>query len=98
MVALDLEGAQEIIYCWSPFNQAEPPIVHMRDLYLNYFRVLMAACAEQYSIPFPVYMNKEAFQSVTEDGMFICNHDFHRSTELVRVALLGYYLCLVISF
>ena len=43
MVALNLEGAQEIIHRWSPltrripFNQEEPPVVHMRDLYPNYF-------------------------------------------------------------
>ena len=43
----------------------------------------MAARADQYSISFPVNMNKEAFQLVTEDGMLIRNHDFHRSPELV---------------
>ena len=41
------------------------------------------ARAEQYSIPFPVYMDKETFQSMAEDGMLIYNHDFHRSVELV---------------
>ena len=56
----------------------------MRDLYSNYFRVLVEAHVEQYSIPFPVYMDKEAFQPVVEDGMLIRNHDFHRSDELVR--------------
>ena len=58
----------------------------------------MAARVEQYSITFPVYMNKKALQSVAKDRMFIRNHDFHRSAELVRAALLGYYFCLVISF
>ena len=37
MGALDLEGAREIIHHWSPFNQAEPPVAHMCDLYSNYF-------------------------------------------------------------
>ena len=46
MVALFLEGAQEIIHCWSPFNQAEPPVAYMHDLYLNYFRVPVAAHIE----------------------------------------------------
>ena len=77
MVAPDLEGAREIIHRWSPFNQAEPPIMHMRDLYPNYFRVPVVACAEQDSIPFTVYINKEVFQSMAKDGMFIHNHDFH---------------------
>ena len=61
MVAPDLKGAREIIHRWSPFNQAERPIVHMRDHYPNYFRVLVAACTEHYSIPFPVYLSKKAF-------------------------------------
>ena len=61
MVAPDLEGAQEIIHCWSPFNQVEPLVAHMCDLYPKCFRVPMAARGEQYSIPFPVYMNKDSF-------------------------------------
>ena len=83
MVALNPEGALEIIHCWNPFNQAESPIEHMRDLYPNYFRVPMVAHVEQYTISFLVYMDKEAFQLVAEDGMLIRNHDFHRSAELV---------------
>ena len=43
----------------------------------------MVARAEQYTIMFPVYMDKEAFQSVAEDRMLTRNHDFHRSAELV---------------
>ena len=43
----------------------------------------MAARIEQYTIPFPVYMDKEAFLSVAEDEMLIRNHDFHRLAELV---------------
>ena len=98
MVAPNLEGAREIIHRWSPFNQAERPVVHMHDLYPNYFRVSVAACSEQYSIPFLVYPSKETFQSMTEDGMFIRNHDhdFHRSVELVHATFLGCYLCMVI--
>ena len=97
LVAHNLEGSWEIIHRWIPFNQAERLVVPMRDLYPNYFRVPVAVCTEQYPIPFLVYLSKEAFQSVAEDGMFIRNHDFHRSTELVRVTLLGCYLYVVIS-
>ena len=86
LVASNLEGAREIIHHWSPFNQAEPLVAHMRDLYPSYLRVLVIACKEQYSIPFPIYMNKEAFLSVTEERMFIHNHDFHQSAELVHDA------------
>ena len=70
----------------------------MRDLYPNYFRVPVVARTKQYYISFPIYINKKAFQSMAEDEMFIRNHDFHQSVELVRAALLGYYFCLVISF
>ena len=59
--------------------------MHMSDLYPNYFQVLVAARAEQYTIPFPIYIDKEAFQSVVEEAMLIRNHDFHRSTELICV-------------
>ena len=58
--------------------------MHMRDLYPKYFRVPVAARTEKYSIPFPVYIDKEAFQSVAEDEMLIRNNDFYRSADLVR--------------
>ena len=86
IVAPNLQGAMEIIHHWSPFNQAKPLVAHMHNLYPNYFRVPVVARAEQYSIPFPVYRNKEAFQLVGEDGMLIHNHDFHQLAELVRTA------------
>ena len=85
MVAPDLKGAWEIIYRWSPFNQPESPIVHMCDLYPNYFLVPVTTRTEQYTILFFVYMDKEAFQSMADDRMLIHNHDFHRSAELVCV-------------
>ena len=83
MVALDLEGAREVIHRWIPFNQAESPVMYMRDLYPNYFRVPVVARADQYTIPFPVYMDKEAFQLVAKDEMLIRNHDFYQFVELV---------------
>ena len=83
MVAPDPDGAREIIHRWSPFNQVESLVAHMHDLYPNYFRVHVEARAEQYTITFLVYMDKEAFQLMAEDRMLICNHDFHRSVELV---------------
>ena len=61
MVAPDPKGAREIIHRWSPFNQEESPFAHMHDLYPNYFRVPVAARAEQYTIPLALYMDKEAF-------------------------------------
>ena len=43
MVAPDLEGVLEIVHRWSLFNQAESSVTHMCDLYLNYFRIPVAA-------------------------------------------------------
>ena len=83
MVASDLEGAREIIHRWRSFNQAEPSVAHLQTSILITSWVLAAAHVEKYSISFPVYMNKEAFQSVVQDRMFIHNHDFHRSDQLV---------------
>ena len=75
MVAPDLECARVIIHRWSPFNQEKSLVEHMRDLYPNYFQVPVEARAKHYTIPFSVYIDKEAFQSVVEDGMLIRNHD-----------------------
>ena len=58
-------------------------MTRMHHLYPNYFRMLMTARSEQYSIPLPVYVNKEDIQPLAEDGMFIRNHNFQRSVELV---------------
>ena len=77
MVALDSEVVLEIAHRWNPLNQAKSPMVHMRDLYPNYFLIPMAARLEQYTILFPVYMDKDAFQLVAEDEMHIRYHDFH---------------------
>ena len=59
--------------------------MHMRDLYPTYFWIPVASRSEKYTIMFPTYMDKEAFQAMANDGMFIRNHNFHRSAELVSV-------------
>ena len=58
-------------------------MTRMHDLYPNYFTMPVTARSEQYSIPLPVYVDKEDIQPVAEDGMFIRNHNFQRSAELV---------------
>ena len=82
-VAPGPEVVWENIHCWSPFNKRESSIAHMRDLYPTLLRVSVMARAEDYSIPFPNYLDRESFQWVVEDGMLICNHDFNESAELV---------------
>ena len=83
MVVLDLKDVLEIVHRWSPLKQEESLVMHMRDLYPNYFRIPVVAHSEQYTIPIPVYMDKEAFQPVANDRILIHNHNFHRSAELV---------------
>ena len=39
--------------------------------------------SEEYSIPFPSYMDKKSYQRVAEDEMSIRNHNFDETTELV---------------
>ena len=55
----------------------------MSDLYPPILRVLMVARAEEYSIPFPDYLDRKSFQRVVEDGMLIRNHNFNELAELV---------------
>ena len=55
------EGTREIIDRWSPFNKRESSVMHMCDLYPTLLRVPVAARAEQYSISFPGYMDRETF-------------------------------------
>ena len=43
----------------------------------------MTAYSKQSSIPLPVYIDKEDFQPVADDGMLIRNHNFNRSAELL---------------
>ena len=83
MVAQDLKFMLKIVHRWSPLNQEESPVTHMLDLYPNYFRISMVAYSKQYTIPLPIYMDKEGFQAMADDGMLIRNHNFHWSAELV---------------
>ena len=46
MVAPDLENMLKIVYRWSPLNQEESSVTHMRDLYSNYFRIPVEAHSE----------------------------------------------------
>ena len=79
--APDQEIARAFINYWKPFNQRDPPIVHMSDLYPHSFRLPVVAHGEEYSIP-GINLDKRSNQRVAEDGMYICNHDFDETTEL----------------
>ena len=78
-------AAQPIIDCWNPFNQRDAFVTNMHELYPTNLRIPVVALCEEYFIPFPVYMDKKSHQRVTENGMYIRNHDFNETTELVRL-------------
>ena len=85
--APDQETAQTLINYWRPFDQRDLSVVHMHDLYPHNFRVLTVAHGEEYSIPFPINLDKRSYQRVAEDGMYMRNHDFGETVELVWLNL-----------
>ena len=79
------DAAQSIIDRWNHFNQSDTSITNMHELYPTNLRIPVVAFSEKHSIPFPNYMNKKSYQRVAEDGMYVCNHDFNKMVELVRL-------------
>ena len=77
------DEAWSIINSWNPFNKRDSSVTHMNELYPNLLQIPMVARAEDYSIPFPNYMDKKSYQRVAEEGMFIRNHDFNEMAKLV---------------
>ena len=80
---LNLEDVLKVIHRWNPFNQEESAITHMHDLYQTYYQVPMVAHSKHYTILFHAHTDKDAFQSMANDRMFICNHNFYWLAELV---------------
>ena len=89
-----------LINYWRPFNQRDPFISHMRDLYPHNFRLPVVAYREEYSIPFPVILDKRSYQHMAEDGIYMHNHDFDKTNELVWLNLKRLTVCfdVMISF
>ena len=85
--ALNQETTRALINYGRPFDQRDPSVVHMHDLYPHKFRVPAMTHGEEYSIPFPVNLNKRSYQCVAEDGMYMRSHDFDETTELVWLNL-----------
>ena len=80
---LSPDVAQSIIDRRNPFNQRDTSITNMYELYPTNLRISVVALSEEYSIPFPGYMDKKSYQHVAEDGMYIRNHDFNETAKLV---------------
>ena len=77
------DEAQSIIDHWNPFNKRDSSAAHMPELYSNLLRIPLRTRAKEYSIPFLTYVDKKSYQRVAEDRMFIRNHDFDETAELV---------------
>ena len=77
------DSAWLIIDRWNPFNQRDTYVVDICELYPTNLRIPVVALFEKYSIPFPGYLDKKPYQHMAEDGMYIRNHDFNETTELV---------------
>ena len=78
-----LDEARSIIDRWNPFNKRDSCAIHMSELYPNLLRIPVEARVEEYSIPFPGYMDKKTYQRVAKDKMFIHSQDFDKTIELV---------------
>ena len=74
---------RSIIDRWNPLNKKDFSTAYMRELYSNLLRMPVAARAEEYSVPFPSYMDNKSYQRVVENGMFIRNHELDETVELV---------------
>ena len=76
-----------LINYWRPFNQRDPSVMHMCDLYPHSFSLPTVARGEEHSIPLPTNLDKRSYQCVAEDEMYMCNHDFDETVELVWLNL-----------
>ena len=81
--ALDQETVRALINYWGPFNQRDPSVMHICDLYPHSFGLPTVARGEEYSIPLLVSLDKRSYQRLAEDGMYMCNHDFDETVKLV---------------
>ena len=93
-----LEGAQEIVDRWRPFNRGESSADHLHHLYPMMLRMPVIVRArgqsEEYNISVPCGTIKEDLQQMIEDGMQVCNRNFDQSTELVSLEALSLILVL----
>ena len=85
--APDQETTRALINYRRPLDRRDPSVLHMRDLYPHNFLVSAMAHGEEYSIPFHVNLDKRSYQRVAEGGMYMRNHDFDETTELVWLNL-----------
>ena len=60
-LALGPKEAWSIIDRWNPFDKRDFSAAHIRELYPDLLRIPVVARVEEYSIPFPNYMDKKSY-------------------------------------
>ena len=83
MVVPGPEHIREIIDRWSPFHKGDSLVTNICDIYPTLLRIPMVARTEEYSITFLGYLDKKSYQRMAEDWIYIRNHDFNETVELV---------------
>ena len=90
-----LEGAQEIINRWEPFNRGESLSSHLEQLYPVMLWMPVEARAEgkgeKYVVSILAYACKEDVKQAIEDDMLILNRNFVQSVDHNCYALLKYH-------
>ena len=64
----------------------ETSVANMRDFYPTNLRIPIVVLFEEYSITFLGYLDKKTYQLVAEDGMYLRNHDFNETADLVGLS------------
>ena len=89
VLAPGLEGAQEIIDRWRPFNRGESSTDCLHNLYPALLRMPVTVPAEgkgeEYAISVPASTGKEDLLQMVEDGMMVRNSKLAQLVELVSL-------------
>ena len=74
-----LEGDQEIVDRWRPFNRGESSTDRLHNMYSTMLRILVTiqvgGQGEEYNISVPCCTSKEDLQQMIEDGMQVRNRN-----------------------
>ena len=90
-VEVSAPGADEVKHImrrWEPFHCGESTFDRLNNLYLHMLRMSVVAwgmgLGEDYTVSVPARTRKEDIQRIIDDGIQVRNHNYVKSTELVR--------------
>ena len=82
------EEVKDILCCWELFHRGASAVDRLGNLYPHIYRVPVVAqvlgLREDYTVTLPASTSKEDFLQIIDDGIQVRNHNFVKSTELVR--------------